>query len=60
MIFETYPLLIFSVIVHATAGTGKLEENGIHQFEENYSSGLGLEIMLTPGQDRPIGESETK
>ena len=24
------------------------------------SSGLGLEFMLTPGQNRPIGESETK
>jgi hypothetical protein len=27
---------------------------------KNYSSGLVLEIMLTPGQTRPIGESETK
>jgi hypothetical protein len=28
--------------------------------EKESSSGLGLEFMLTPGQTRRIGESETK
>ena len=30
------------------------------KFLERNSSGFGSEIMLTPGQDRPIRETETK
>ncbi len=36
------------------------EDNCTLRNDINYSSELGSGIMLTPGQTRPIGESETK